>query len=170
MQKISLTSLLFLLGIGLTACGSTLWPSEEELNNQNIPELINPNQVGISPAQQLNNTENQADGSSNSKPSNQVQIPNASKPILTIYFESGDTAYQRSLFKIVEAVLPHKSNAIFRLMLVSPDDSLAEIERIHAYGAKVSTSLKDMGVPEDQIQQFQMVLPIPYPQIMLYVE
>ncbi len=162
----------FLLG----GCGQTLWPSANEevpkiytgnvpatqIGLGNKPIIGNPQQASVAKA---SNPDENSDS-----PSDMMKELGASRPIMTLYFDNAEINYQRSLFKVVEAILPQKTNAIFTLWLVSPAEATAEVERTLNFGLKVRQSLMDMGVMPQNIKSFQAVIDGNYAKIMVYVQ
>lgn len=155
----------------LAGCGSTLWPSDDDVsdNMDQSPPSAPQNFPLLYPAPDQERA-NQSSQNTNISPAPQTAQRLNNKPILTVYFTEENTAYQRSLLKVVERVLPLKPDARFTIFGISPADTSAEYERMMRYNDRIRQSLTDMGIQNTRISDYVAAGQGGYPQIMVYVE
>ena len=152
-----------LMTIMMGACGQTLWPDDEE----NLGEII---QNQTSPFLYPQAEDASQTPSAVIAPEEPIATAKRHQAILTITFINEHTPYQRSLLRVVEAVLPQKNDARFTLLEISPDDAIAETERVTLYGDKVRNSLLAMGVRDQMIDHYTVIAGGIYPKILVYIQ
>ena len=169
---------LFALFLVIGGCGSVLWPSPEADENQ--PEQteeeqeqtaedseVEDSEVENDPVEESQTAENQPDV-------DQLPDDKISQPILRIVFRTAATAYQSSLFSVLE-MLDEKHGAVennlvdYDILALAIDDSTAALEQSESYAKRVRQSLLDMGVAPDHIHIFQAALDIEFPMVIVYI-
>ena len=169
---------LFSLFLGVGGCGSVLWPSPEADENQ--PEQTEEEQEQTAEDSEAENNpveETQAADSepdADQPPADQSPGDKISQPILRIVFRTAATAYQSSLFSVLE-MLDKKHGAVennlvdYDILALAIDDSTAALEQSESYAKRVRQSLLDMGVAPDHIHIFQAALDIEFPMVIVYI-
>ena len=177
LSRVLLASLLALFLV-IGGCGSVLWPSPEADENQ--PEQteeeqeqtaedseVEDSEVENDPVEESQTAENQPDV-------DQLPDDKISQPILRIVFRTAATAYQSSLFSVLE-MLDDKYAAVennlvdYDILALAIDDSTAALEQSESYAKRVRQSLLDMGVAPDHIHIFQAALDIEFPMVIVYI-
>ena len=169
---------LFALFLVIGGCGSVLWPSPEADENQ--PEQTEEEQeqtVEDSDVEDSGSENNPVEETQTAEDQPDVdQIPDdkISQPILRIVFRTAATAYQNSLFSVLE-MLDDKYAAVennlvdYDILALAIDDSTAALEQSESYAKRVRQSLLDMGVAPDHIHIFQAALDIEFPMVIVYI-
>ena len=163
------------LFLGVGGCGSVLWPSPE--TDENLPEQTGEEQAEQEPASDIASQNSEAENNpveDMANIDNQLPADKVSQPILRIVFRTPATAYQSSLFSVLE-MLDEKHAAVennlfdYDILALAIDDSTAALEQSESYAKRVRQSLLDMGVAPDHIHIFQTALDIEFPMVIVYI-
>ena len=174
LSRLLLASLLALFLV-IGGCGSVLWPSPETDENQ--PEQTEEEQTADETAEDSeveNNPVEEAQAADDQPDADQIPDDKISQPILRIVFRTAATAYQNSLFSVLE-MLDEKHGAVennlvdYDILALAIDDSTAALEQSESYAKRVRQSLLDMGVAPDHIHIFQAALDIEFPMVIVYI-
>ena len=174
---------LFALFLVIGGCGSVLWPSPEADENQ--PEQTEEEQEQTAEDSEVEDSEVENDPleaaqtadsapDADQLPADQSPGDKISQPILRIVFRTAATAYQSSLFSVLE-MLDDKYAAVennlvdYDILALAIDDSTAALEQSESYAKRVRQSLLDMGVAPDHIHIFQAALDIEFPMVIVYI-
>ena len=185
---------LFSLFLGVGGCGSVLWPSpeadenpseqtpkeqtpkeqtpKEQTEEQTADETVEDSEVENDPLEAAQTADSAPDA--DQLPADQSPGDKISQPILRIVFRTAATAYQNSLFSVLE-MLDEKHAAVennlvdYDILALAIDDSTAALEQSESYAKRVRQSLLDMGVAPDHIHIFQAALDIEFPMVIVYI-
>ena len=185
---------LFSLFLGVGGCGSVLWPSpeadenpseqtpkeqtpkeqtpKEQTEEQTADETAEDSEVENDPLEAAQTADSAPDA--DQLPADQSPGDKISQPILRIVFRTAATAYQSSLFSVLE-MLDDKYAAVennlvdYDILALAIDDSTAALEQSESYAKRVRQSLLDMGVAPDHIHIFQAALDIEFPMVIVYI-
>ena len=175
----SLLALFLVIG----GCGSVLWPSpdagetpseqteeeqkEAKQEEEEQEQTTEDSEAEDNPVEEAQTADNQLDADQSS--ANKI-----SQPILRIVFRTPATAYQNSLFSVLE-MLDEKHAAVennlfdYDILALAIDDSTAALEQSESYAKRVRQSLLDMGVGPDHTHIFQAALDIEFPMVIVYI-
>ena len=175
---------LFSLFLGVGGCGSVLWPSpeadenpseqtpKEQTEEQTADETAEDSEVENDPLEAAQTADSAPDA--DQLPADQSPGDKISQPILRIVFRTAATAYQSSLFSVLE-MLDDKYAAVennlvdYDILALAIDDSTAALEQSESYAKRVRQSLLDMGVAPDHMHIFQAALDIEFPMVIVYI-
>ena len=143
----------------LTGCGQTLWPSEQDIseqdNRQQSLEDASPTLTGQDKDKQIKE--------------NALETLSLHRPIMTVYFTHSRISYLHSLIAILQEILPHRPDIRFAILAQSPDDASAVVEQTAQYAKNMRTSLINMGIIPQQITLYELVNVGEVPTLQLYV-
>ena len=183
LSRVLLASLLALFLV-IGGCGSVLWPSpevdenqpeqppKEQTEEQTADETVEDSEVENDPLEAAQTADSAPDA--DQLPADQSPGDKISQPILRIVFRTAATAYQSSLFSVLE-MLDDKYAAVennlvdYDILALAIDDSTAALEQSESYAKRVRQSLLDMGVAPDHIHIFQAALDIEFPMVIVYI-
>ena len=176
---------LFSLFLMIGGCGSVLWPSPEADENpseqppkeqteeqEEEGQTAEDSEVENDPLEAAQTADSAPDA--DQLPADQSPGDKISQPILRIVFRTAATAYQNSLFSVLE-MLDEKHGAVennlvdYDILALAIDDSTAALEQSESYAKRVRQSLLDMGVAPDHIHIFQAALDIEFPMVIVYI-
>ena len=159
MKRLNPIIFAILCGGFLSGCGQTLWPSEQDINQQDNQqqslEDADPILLGQDKDGQIKE--------------NALETLNMHRPIMTIYFTHSRVSYLHSLIAILQEILPHRPDIRFTILVQSPDDASAVVEQTAQYAKNMRTSLINMGIIPQQITLYELVNVGEVPTLQLYV-
>ena len=182
LSRLLLASFLALFLV-IGGCGSVLWPSpetdktpseqvEEEQEEAEQKQTTEDSEAENNPVEEEQTADDQLDA--DQSPADQSSANKISRPILRIVFRTPATAYQNSLFSVLE-MLDKKHAAVennlfdYDILALAIDDSTAALEQSESYAKRVRQSLLDMGVAPDHTHIFQAALDIEFPMVIVYI-